>query len=195
MVVIVRHAHAAHGARDHERSLSAVGVEQARRLASSLAAALTTALAARPQDDTSLTLTDSLEERRSVRQPHTGQKPDIALWASTARRTQETAQAIADLFDIDVLTDSRLYLGDDEDIMRCLDTIASPIVMTVAHAPSVAWAAMRVIVDQSGGGDEEDRHRIATTGCPTATAYLIERDVDTGEARLLDILITPEYPA
>ncbi|MDO5729063.1 MAG: histidine phosphatase family protein [Actinomycetaceae bacterium] len=161
-LILVRHAKASHGGmRDQARPLASSGINQARRVAVSLA--------------------ERLE----------GVKPVVI--SSPAVRARTTAAIIAETMGASVEEFSELYFGDEDDVLRIASNYAPATTIIVGHSPIIPIAASLIA---AGDG----ANQVATTGCPTATAYIFDvpHDVDTVGYRSLpleSIIITRAHPA
>lgn len=107
--------------------------------------------------------------------------------ASSARRTQETAVAIANVLGSDHRSEAKLYTGDEDDILACAATNTDVIV--VGHAPVIAYAALEVAsrIGPEGAQQVEER------GCPTGTAFIFRAEGQAGAERYqwVNTIITP----
>ncbi|MDO5722081.1 MAG: phosphoglycerate mutase family protein [Actinomycetaceae bacterium] len=157
-IVFIRHAQAGPGLRDHSRSLTTAGRDQAQEAATKLATYLT---------------------------------PGARVVASSARRTQETAHAIAQQIGSEVESRSELYVGGEDEVIAA--TIGAGDVVVVGHAPVIAYAA----IDCASRISPQVAEKVSSQGCPTATAFVFsvptdeEGADDWGQAQWVNTLITP----
>jgi phosphohistidine phosphatase len=166
-VWVLRHAKAApQGRDDHTRPLTARGRRQATEVGTYLGGA--------PVPDVAI--------------------PELVL-SSSARRAVQTAElVVAELGDVELVVERRLYAADPDDVVDILRALGSdpPSVLVVGHNPTVHELAAVLLDGDDGGG----RSRLER-GFPTAALAVIAVEatswtgLSTGTGTLLD-LHTPE---
>lgn len=112
----------------------------------------------------------------------------VTVVASSARRTQETALALATALGADTRVEEGLYTGDETEVLGCAQLDEDVIV--VGHAPVIAYAALEL----ASRIDTETVEKVGQRGCPTATAFIFREDEETGGEPTytwVDTLITP----
>ena len=112
---------------------------------------------------------------------------DTQTVASSARRTQETALAIANVLGTDHRSEEKLYSGDEDDVLAC--TLTNADVIVVGHAPVIAYAAL----DVASRISTETTEQVGERGCPTGTAFIFRAEGELGAERYewVDTVITP----
>lgn len=78
-------------------------------------------------------------------------RPVPWIWVSPARRTQQTAQPLASLWQSQLITEPTLYLGDAHELLDCLQGTPADLtqVALVGHNPGITWLAQFLLADNA----------------------------------------------
>jgi len=118
--------------------------------------------------------------------------PELVL-ASTAARTTETAEKVADALGVPVDRRRRLYYGSPTDVLDELRELDDSVrsVMVVGHNPTTHSLALELLAPGAEGADEADGARqAALASYPTCAVALLRpgvarwRDLSYGSASL-----------